>query len=161
MAEEITPHTSFELTAMAAQLGSVEPRCHEADRIYNLAETALTSGYRYKTPSGLRVRTSTGYKTNLAGVDVELSLMRETPRSESWAMTKALFAIVFNKEVNVSPITLAINEDINQGAALILPPGRVGPSASVVVGDMINNPEHLEAILPIVQTLGIRQRRVL
>lgn len=149
-------HTSFELAVMAGQIDRLEPKCDAADEIHGFALMALARhGVRTKTASGRRVLKTDGYPMAIAGYNVELNLMAEQGRFQTWEAWKVLFQVLLKGKYTPDfPITLAVNGNISQQAALILPPTEARTSAFVVVGHSFNDPEHLAAILPVVRTLA-------
>lgn len=131
--------------------------CHDADNIRRSAVDALcgwphprlrTTSQSRKTNGVKFWESYHGFATQLNGLDVNFSLACEEPERKP-------------RRINVSGkvISLIINGDFFQPAALILPPDADRISATVIVGNEVNNPTHLQEIYPIVEAIRVPLNR--
>lgn len=153
MTENLTKYDSLGEAVLSAHSSYLEPRCHKADKIRQLARQALGNyGYYGRAVGNQKIVRTPDYKATLGNVDLDLQVMWPKKFGDLHPMLMP-FKLVFGAYERRT-FTLAINNDINMPAAIILPPTDVIRSAIVLVGEEVNKPEHLDAILPIVQDMS-------
>lgn len=115
--------------------------CPEADELRQTVEAAFYKATRGRDPNGNPIWLSRGwFTTRVKAKSVTFSV--STPRLRR--------KIAVEDQV----IALIADGDLLSPVAFILPaPDIVGVSASVVVVDTVNDPQHLQELMPIIETI--------
>ena len=147
MASELEIPSAFQQKLGEYYEGRLETYCHAADEIHKMATNIFARGYGLPIEAGgSQFWESRGVnKTQLNGIDIIYSLATERHEKK------------YHKDmrnIGQKAINLVINHEVTLPAAIILPPRGESKSASIVVGDEVNNPEHLEEITGVIKRIG-------
>lgn len=144
MSSELEYPSAFQQKLAEYYDGKLEPYCHQADRIRNMAARIFLDRYLCHIEAGNSKFWEVGeYRTQLNDQDViySLAIGKEGRRGKDI------------RNIGQKVISLILNHQVSYPAALILPKDEIRTSASVVVGDEVNNPEHLQEIENIIRRI--------
>ncbi len=141
------PHqpVSFIETITEKYVGPHKSLCKEADEIWKMAfETLYNHGVKERTSKRKKVLSS---RDAVIQVDDESTRFR--------IVTERTGLYVSRKRLGASVISLIVNENYFDPAAIIFPPQNELQSASVIVDGVANDQRHLQEILPVMRKIEV------
>jgi len=156
---ELSRPSAFDAKLAEIYAGEIVPANHDADTILEISLKVLGWAKQFWTKRKLSSgkvfyeSASRNYQGTLNGQDIIFSL-----GFEGSSLRERLK--IGGESPRNKVLSLLMNHDLDRPAALIVPPPPRVPeavSASVVVYDEVNNPEHLKATLRIVASMYISE----